>query len=60
MTFGFFHGRVVKTAEKRLDLIHELILAHHADIDQAKADRQAAIRTASEEITLLEKLKFRS
>lgn len=60
MTIGFFHGFVVKRAEKRLEQIQQSILDHHAIIDQAKADRQAAIRVASDEITALAKLKFNS
>lgn len=58
MTIGFFHGFTVKKAELRLKAIEEMIGTHHAHIEQATADRQAAIRVAEEEIARLANLKF--
>lgn len=59
MIFGLFSGHTVASLTRKGEQLAEARLAHADHINQAVADRQAAIREASEEITVLTQLKLR-
>lgn len=53
MIFGFFAGTTVGKVQKKADKVKAVLADFRQVKDQAIADRQAAIKQAQDDITLL-------